>query len=35
MTGDDDPRCVNLRERVEKARQRVSSRCPQCAAARE
>jgi hypothetical protein len=33
ISGDDDERCENLRERVEKARQRVSARCPQCAAA--
>jgi hypothetical protein len=33
LEGDDDERCVDLRARVEKARRRVSGKCPQCAAA--
>ena len=34
MTGEDDPRCKNLRERVESARTLVAERCPSCNAAK-
>lgn len=34
MTGDEDPRCENLRERVERARTRVYANCPSCVAAK-